>query len=116
MPLLVPALAGGGSGDPSLGETELALVKSGVEWPLGERPRLELALLWPAPSEGDDAGKGAETPSAFANLANFCGESGARGMRAASAITGLCGAEPSVLRFGIAGAVKGETYSPVAGG
>lgn len=62
------------------------------------------------------AGIGADTPSAFANFESFCGERGERGMRAASVIAGLYGAEPSVLRFGMAGAVNGETYSPVAGG
>ena len=63
-----------------------------------------------------DAGSGAETPSAFASFANFCGERGERGIRAASMRTGLYGAEPRVVTFGMAGVVNGETYSPLEGG
>lgn len=65
---------------------------------------------------GLDAGIGVEIPRALASFANFCGGRGERGMKAASATTGLCKAEPCVLRFGMAGAVNGEIYSPLSGG
>ena len=62
---------------------------------------------FPNVGEGEEAGKGVETPSALASFARRCGGRGERGARFAGGFRGEALAD--LGRFGIAGAVKGET-------
>lgn len=61
---------------------------------------------------GFDAGSGVDTPNALASFASLCGGRGDRGDLAEAAVTGnFLGEAPAIFgRFGVAGAVSGETY------
>lgn len=66
-----------------------------------------------AEESGFDAGSGVDTPNALASFASLCGGRGDRGDLAEAAVTGnFLGEAPAIFgRFGVAGAVNGETYT-----
>lgn len=66
-----------------------------------------------AEESGFDAGSGVDTPNALASFASLCGGRGDRGDLAEAAVTGnFLGETPAIFgRFGVAGAVNGETYT-----